>query len=150
MCIWVCVLFVDKQHLHVFYTFYWDMCHNPLFFIYFFFLKELVNQTDIQEIGVLPASFWFAMTSSWWLPERLPWKTSDCQIMVVISTSDCQIMVVISTSEPSLPFSPFLTGHYPCFLRKFCFLLEGNYVWPCCLLSLVPSVLWLMEINPRS
>ena len=133
-CVYECVLFVDKQHLHVFYTFYWDMCHNPLFFLslslFFFFLmcvcEELVNQTDIQEIGLLPARFQFAVISSWWLPEKLLWRISDCQIMVVISTS-----------VPSLPFCPFLTGQYPCFLPVILLSPGGQlWMWPCCLLSL--------------
>lgn len=63
-------------------------------------------QTDIQEIGRLPASFQFAVTIlAWCLPERLLWKTTDSQIMAVISTS-----------VPSLTFSPFFTGRNPCFL----------------------------------
>lgn len=101
-------------------------------------------QIDLQEIALPPASFQFAVTVlALWLPEKLLWKAAD---------SHCQIVVVISTSVPLLSFPPILT-RLQSLLLSYNSALSRRVTMSASLLSsiyLVPSVLYLMEINPHS
>ena len=96
-------------------------------------------QIDIQETGPLPDSFQFAVTILvWCLPERLLWKTTDSQIMAVISTS-APSLTLFHRPQSLLPS---YNSAYPMRATMNVALLSSFY--------LVPSVLYLMEINPHS
>lgn len=117
------ILFNEVFIVPSFLLFQWQCCYM---------------QTDLQEVGLPPASFRFAPTVfALWLPEELLWKAS------VVTANQRLSSPHLRLACPVPP--PLFTPHNSP--------LSGRATVSVTLLSsfsLVPSVLYLMEINPRS